>query len=67
MQSRKTTLCNYGSGNNVSDDFGYEYVKGLAQNYYGIEAVSIIKAEGLYIIGAYVEDILKSTEKEISN
>ena len=39
----------------------------MAQNYYGIEDVSIIKAERLYIIGAYVEDILKSPEKEISN
>ncbi len=43
----------------ISDDFGFGYVKALANTFYGIEEVYQIKAEGLDIIGADVESILK--------
>ena len=46
----------------ISDDFGFGYVKALANTFYGIEEVYQIKAEGLDIIGADVESILKSTD-----
>ena len=42
----------------ISDDFGFGYVKALANTFYGIEEVYQIKAEGLDIIGADVESIL---------
>jgi FMN-dependent NADH-azoreductase len=45
-------------GDYAPDDFGFGYVKGLAQGYYGIQDISLIKATGLDIIGADVEDIL---------
>ena len=38
----------------VSDDFGFGYIKALANNFYGIENVLQIKAEGLDIVGADV-------------
>lgn len=46
----------------ISDDFGFGYVKALANSFYGIEDVYQIKAEGLDIIGADVESILKGTD-----
>jgi len=43
----------------ISDDFGFGYVKALANSFYGIEEVYQMKAEGLDVIGADVELILK--------
>ena len=43
----------------ISDEYGFGYVKTLAQAFYGITDVSQVKAEGLDIIGADVEGILK--------
>ena len=43
----------------VSDDYGFGYVKALANAFYGINDVKQIKAEGLDIIGADVEAILE--------
>lgn len=51
-----------GGGPVVSPDFGFEYVKALANTFYGISDVRLIKAEGLDIVGADVEKILKNTE-----
>lgn len=48
----------------VSDDFGFGYVKALAGTFYGIEEVYQIKAEGLDIIGADVETILKNASSK---
>lgn len=42
----------------VSDEYGYGYVKTLAQAFYGIKDVCQVKAEGLDVIGANVEEIL---------
>ena len=42
----------------ISDDYGFGYVKALANAFYGINDVKQIKAEGLDIIGADVEAIL---------
>ncbi len=48
----------------ISDDFGFGYVKALANTFYGIEKVYQIKAEGLDIIGADVESILNGASIE---
>lgn len=44
----------------LSDDYGFGYVKALANTFYGISEVYQIKAEGLDIVGADVEAILKA-------
>ena len=44
----------------ISDDYGFGYVKALANTFYGIEAVYQIKAEGLDVIGADVDRIINS-------
>ena len=48
----------------LSDELGFGYVKALANNFYGIDEVYQIKAEGLDIIGADVEAILKDAHVE---
>ena len=47
-------------------EFGFGYVRALAQGYYGIEDVELIQAVGLDIVGADVEAILQECEAEIS-
>ena len=44
----------------LSDDYGFGYVKALANIFYGIRDVYQIKAEGLDIVGADVEAIHKA-------
>ena len=53
-------------GGFTPEEFGFGYVKALAQNYYGIRDVRLIKAAGLDIFGADVEGILKEAEDEIA-
>lgn len=48
-----------------SDEYGFGYVKTLAQTFYGIPQVVLIKAEGLDIIGADVEGILQEAMQKI--
>lgn len=47
------------------EKYGFGYVKALAQNFYHIHDVELIKATGLDIVGAPVERILQSCEEEI--
>lgn len=43
----------------VPEEFGFGYVKALAQNFYGIEDVELIKAVGLDLDGADEESIMQ--------
>ena len=47
------------------EDYGYGYVKALAQAFYGIRDVKMIRAEGLDIQGADVEAILMQVEDSV--
>ncbi len=53
-------------GNYVPEDFGFGYVKALAQGFYGIPEVKLIKAVGLDLDGADPEAILRAAEKAVS-
>lgn len=59
-KAKKLYYITTAGGHILSDDFGFGYVKALANTFYGIEEVYQIKAEGLDIIGADVEAILES-------
>ena len=48
-------------GTYVPEEFGFGYIKALAQNFYGIGDVRFIKATGLDINGADVEKIMNNT------
>lgn len=45
-------------GSYVPEEFGFGYIKALAENFYGIKEVELIKAVGLDIYGADVEAIM---------
>lgn len=50
----------------VPEEFGFGYVKALAQNYYGIQDVRQISAVGLDIINADVNAIMNTAEDRLS-
>ena len=52
-------------GNDVQEEFGFGYVKTLAQNFYGIPEAELIKAVGLDIYGTDAEAILAEAEAAI--
>ena len=54
-------------GPDVPDDFGFEYVKALAQNYYGIQDVRKVEALGLDIYGADVDGIMTSAADRVGD
>lgn len=66
-------LCRAGSiyyvttagGNFVPEEFGFGYVKALAQNFYGIPDVRQVRAAGLDLVGADVDGILRSAEESV--
>ena len=51
-------------GNN---NFGYDYVKALAENFFGINDISFYSAEGLDVIGADIEVIMAEAKKKITS
>ena len=64
-KAKKLYYVTTAGGNYVPDEFGYGYVRALAEEYYGIRDVELIKAVGLDIIGADVEGIMKEAEERI--
>lgn len=53
------------AGGPIISDFGFSYVRELAENFYGIRQTKCFRAEGLDIIGADAEGILKRAQDEI--
>ena len=52
-------------GNYVPEEFGYGYIKALAENFYGIKDVKLIKATGLDIYGNDPEKIMAEAVNSI--
>lgn len=48
----------------LSEAFGFGYVEALAKNFFGIHQTHLIRAEGLDIVGADVEAILRAAVPE---
>ena len=57
-KAKKLIYVTTAGGPIISDEYGYGYVKALAQGFYGIADVCQVKAEGLDVIGADVKEIL---------
>ena len=51
----------------AENDFGFSYVKALAQNFFGIAYIHRYSAEGLDIFGADVESILQTARAAIAD
>ncbi len=48
----------------LNSDFGYGYIKYLCNNFYGIKNTTLIKAEGLDIVGADIPAIMQKAKDE---
>lgn len=53
------------AGGPIINDFGFSYVKELAESIYGIRQTKCFRAEGLDIIGADVDGIMEKAKYEI--
>lgn len=62
-RAKKLYYVTTAGGKIFAEDYGYGYVKMMANGFYGIEETEIIKAECLDIVGADVEAIMKEAEK----
>ena len=54
------------SGGPITCNFGYDYVTALAKNFYGINQVQCVKAEGLDVYGADVLTIMDDAKKSFN-
>ena len=50
------------SGGPIIYNFGFDYVSALSKNFYGINNVQLVKAEGLDIYGADVSAIMQTAK-----
>ena len=50
------------SGGPIIYNFGFDYVSALAKNFYGINDVQLVKAEGLDVYGADVSSIIENAK-----
>ncbi|MBP5242918.1 MAG: NAD(P)H-dependent oxidoreductase [Clostridia bacterium] len=64
-KAKKLYYVTTAGGTIFSAEYGYGYVKALANSFYGIQNTELIKAEGLDIYGANVAEILKKAEAQI--
>ena len=63
----KLTYVTTAGGDFAPDEYGFGYIKALAENYYGINEVELIKAVGLDLAGADADKIIEDKIREISN
>ena len=66
-KAKKLIYVTTAGGSIISDEYGYGYVKALAQNYYGIQDVRKIEALGLDIYGADVDAIMTSAADQLQS
>ena len=64
-KAKKLIYITTAGGPIISDDFGFGYIKSLSENFYGIKDINYIKAEGLDIWGANIQEILEKAKKDI--
>ena len=64
-KAKKLIYVTTSGGPIISDDFGFGYIKSLSENFYGINDINYIKAEGLDIWGANIQEILEKAKKDI--
>ena len=64
-KAKKLIYVTTAGGPIISNDFGFGYIKTLAENFYGIKDINYIKAEGLDIFGANIQEILEKSKNNI--
>ena len=66
-RAKKLIYVTSAGGNFVPEDYGFGYVKALAQAFWGIDDVRLLRAAGLDMDGADVEGILQAVEGAIDS
>lgn len=66
-QAKKLYYVMTAGGNYLPEEYGYGYVKDMAESFYGIKDFRLIKVTGLDIIGNDAESLLKKGLEEIDN
>ena len=64
-RAKKLWYVTTAGGDYFPPEYGFGYVEALAKGFYGIPEVALIRATGLDIVGAPVEEILARCETEI--
>jgi len=64
-RAKKLTYLTTAGGSFCPLEFGFGYVEALSKMFFGIEETRLIKATGLDIVGADVEEIMSAAEAEI--
>ena len=64
-RAKKLYYVTTAGGTIFHEEYGFGYVRALAENLFGISQTEMIKAEGLDIVGADVEGILRQAEDMI--
>ncbi len=54
------------AGGPIKCNFGYDYVSALAKNFYGINEIKCVKAEGLDVYGANVLSLIEDAKNSFS-
>lgn len=64
-KAKKLYYVTTAGGQIFSEEYGFGYIKALAQNFYGIADCVMYKAEGLDIFGADVDKIMSKAKNDI--
>ena len=64
-RAKKLYYVTTAGGEIVSDAYGFGYVRALAQGFFGIADVECIRAEGLDLVGADTEQVMREAMKAI--
>ena len=63
--AKKLIFVTTAGGDFFPEEYGFGYIKALAENFYGIQEVELIKAVGLDIVGADSEKIITEKIREM--
>ena len=66
-QAKKLYYVTTAGGYIEKNNFGFEYVKAIAENFFGINDVRFFAAEGLDIFGADIQAIMDEAKKQIAD
>ena len=64
-RAERLTYVTTAGGNFVPEDYGFGYVRALAQSFYGIADVRLLRAAGLDVVGADPEAILRAALRDL--
>lgn len=65
-KAEKLTFVTTAGGEFFPEEYGFGYIKSLAENFYGIKTVELVSATGLDIVGNDADEIIAEKIKEIN-